>query len=401
MNSNKNLNVSVIIPIFSPAFVYGGPIFSSYNTCNELSKLNVNIYVSTTNAELDTRIKGITPNIWIKKNDNFLIKYYNDTIINKFSIRLFFSIWKDILFADIVHIQTIFRTPIPLSLFLASVFNKPILLTPRGSLGRWCVDQGSNYKQAWLKYFIKPFLHKIVWHATAEMEKNEIINIFPNAKVIVIPNGFNTKEFDNYNIMNKRQFVATFAKKDLDADQIIVSMARLHKIKGFDILIDSFSIVVKKFPKAKLLIAGQDEGEKDNLERQIKSLGLDKHIFLVGQLSGQDKIDFFVNADVFALPSHNENFGIVYAESLAAATPIIASTNTPWEEVETNSCGKCVPNSVESFSDAIIEILESDVKQMGLNGRKYIEKYDWKNIATQFKHEYEKLLDEHTTRKNI
>ena len=70
----------------------------------------------------------------------------------------------------------------------------------------------------------------------------------------------------------------------------------------------------------------------------------------------QEKVDFFVNADLFVLPSHNENFGLVYVEALAAGTPVVASKNTPWEEVEDANCGKWVNNCVVETAKAMIEM---------------------------------------------
>ncbi len=60
------------------------------------------------------------------------------------------------------------------------------------------------------------------------------------------------------------------------------------------------------------------------------------------------------------LASHHENFGMVYAEALAAGTPVVASTNTPWQDVEKYNCGKWVENTPEKFAKAINEILNSD-----------------------------------------
>ena len=91
------------------------------------------------------------------------------------------------------------------------------------------------------------------------------------------------------------------------------------------------------------------------------------------------------------MPSHDENFGVVYIESLAAGTPIVASLNTPWQEVEAAECGKWVANTVEETSQAMLEILKKDRKQMRINSQALAEKYDWKNIAIQFKQLFEEI----------
>lgn len=171
-------------------------------------------------------------------------------------------------------------------------------------------------------------------------------------------------------------------------------MGRLQKKKGFDILIDSFDETLKIFPNSVLLIAGSDEGEEENLKKQIENLNLEKNIFLVGAISGQDKIDFLANADLFCLPSHNENFGNVYVESLATGTPIVASKMTPWSEVEEYNCGKWVENSIKETSKAINEILMQDKDILEINSKNLASKYDWKNIAYRFKELYELVLEE-------
>ncbi|MEZ8968474.1 glycosyltransferase [Vibrio breoganii] len=385
------MNVSLIIPSFYPAFIYGGPIFSTYHACSELAKLNdVNIRVSTTNTNMNSRL-GVETNKWIPLND-FYVKYYNESIIDKFSLSLFFNIWKDIKKSDVVHIQSIFNTPTPISLIYSKLFRKKVLLSPRGSLGEWCLDNGNKFKSYWLKYAIKPFLKNVVWHSTAQQEKNEILQIFPTAKVEIIPNGIEYEKFQINNVYSTKKYIGRFLNLDVDADKIVVSMGRIQQKKGFDILINAFIDVIDIYPTAKLLIAGEDEGELSALLSLVEKINLTESVFFIGSISGQDKIDFLANADLFVLPSHNENFGNVYVESLAAGTPIVASTNTPWSEVEDGECGKWVPNSIKDTSDAIIEMLGRDRETMRLNAKKSAQKYDWKNIAIQFKNLFERMV---------
>lgn len=385
------MQIFLIIPSFYPAFVYGGPIFSTYHACTELAKLqNIDIRVATTNTNMNSRL-DVETNKWVLLN-NFQVKYYNETIIDKFSLSLYLNVWKDIRKSDVVHIQSIFNTPTPISLIYSKLFRKKVLLSPRGSLGDWCLDNGNNFKSIWLKCAIKPFLKNVVWHSTAEQEKNEILQIFPSATVEVIPNGI---EYDKFQISNKctrTDYTKRFLNLDLDAEKIVVSMGRIQEKKGFDILIQSFVDVLYKYPTAKLLIAGEDEGELTSLLLLVQKLKLTESVFFIGSISGQDKIDFLANADLFALPSHNENFGNVYVESLAAGTPIVASTNTPWSEVEGVDCGKWVPNTIVDTSRAMMEMLNKDRETMRLNAKKHAQKYDWKNIAVQFKDLFGKMV---------
>jgi glycosyltransferase involved in cell wall biosynthesis len=384
------MKILIVIPSFYPAIIYGGPVSTSYYTCNELRKLNIPFKVITTNANGRGRL-AVTTNILTDVN-GYPVKYYNETIVGKFSWSLFRQIKKDIKEADVIHIQGLFSTPTPIALYWANKYKKKIILTPHGTLGSWCLARKGLQKRWWLNYLITPYLNSITWHATAEREKEEILKVYPSANVTVITNGTYLDEYANYSKLTGSDFALKFGGTPAKVSKIIVSMGRLQKVKGFDILIRSFNEVLKKYPDAMLFIAGEDEGERDKLIALTKQLNLSSRVIFTGMISGHNKTDFYANADVFVLPSHTENFGMVYAESLAAGTPIVASTNTPWHEVEEAGCGRWVPNTVDETTEAILDILQRDREAMRQNAVNYVQKFDWKNIALQFEYLYNSLI---------
>lgn len=386
------MKINIIIPAFYPATVYGGPIFSSLHASTEIAKLGEEVFVSTTNANMNKKL-DVKINKWIKFSDNLCVKYYNTSFTHTISLPMFLCSYFDIKKSDVVHIQSVFNTSTIFALVYCKFLNKPVIISPRGQFGGWCLENGSKLKNLFLKYLIKPLVRDIIWHGTAKQEEDEILSIFINAKVEIIPNGIEYDKFQVSNILSKNQYMKKFTNQDLEPNKIIISMGRIQKKKGFDILIDSFKITLESFPNSILLVAGGDEGEEQNLKQQITRLNLEDNIFLIGAISGQDKIDFLANADLFCLPSHNENFGNVYVESLATGTPIVASRMTPWSEVEVHNCGKWVENSIEETSKAINEILLKDREEMKINSKKLAYKYDWKNVAVSFKKLFKKILE--------
>lgn len=382
----------MVIPSFFPAEIYGGTITSSLKTCQNLARLGNDVKVSTTNTNMYNHL-DVEKNRYVLLEQNLKVKYYHDTILDRFSIPLFFNVHKDIHEADVVHIQSIFNSPTPLALMHASRKKKPILLSPRGVLSYWIMHQGIPFKKPWLNIFIKPFARNIIWHATSEQEKEEILTYFPDAKIHIIPNGIDLSEFGQTKSTSNSEYFKKYFKENM-LSPVIVSMGRIHKKKGFDILIRAFNSILPKFPNARLLIAGEDEGEKKSLQKLIYDLNLQDKVAFVGMIKGKDKIDFLTNSDLFVLPSHNENFGNVYAEALAAGTPIIASKSTPWQEVESKNCGKWVENSVDATANAMSELLNEDLQELGNNGIDHIQQYSWQNIGKRFDELFDQMIKE-------
>lgn len=388
------MKINLVIGSFYPAVCYGGPVFSTLYTSRELARLGHQVYVSTTNANGDALL-DVETNKFIQFEDNIFVKYYGNANKAGFSWPLLFNIWRDIKNADVIFIQSIFSSYAPVSLLYATLLRKPVMLSPRGSLGGWCLEsKRQNIKRLWLKIFILPFQNLIYWHATSEQEKQDILSIQQGARVTIIPNGINISEFISSAQLSSAEYTKQFIGTAIDCCYKIISMGRLHNKKGFDILIDAFSVIKDEYPDSILLIAGPDGGELCNLQQQVIRYSLQNRVFFVGELTGQDKIDFLANGDIFVLPSHNENFGNVYAESLAAGTPVIASKNTPWQDVENHRCGKWVANTTQETAAAMRELLKLDLQAAGMRGSKYChETFDWRVIGRKFSEEFTKLME--------
>ena len=70
-----------------------------------------------------------------------------------------------------------------------------------------------------------------------------------------------------------------------------------------------------------------------------------------------------------------ENFGNVIIEALSCSTPVIASTNTPWESLAEKKCGAWIDNSPEAIAESLVEILsldDSKYSELALNARSHV-----------------------------
>lgn len=123
--------------------------------------------------------------------------------------------------------------------------------------------------------------------------------------------------------------------------RIILFLSRIHEKKGCDLLIKAFATAAMEHKDLHLVMAGPDQnGYKRKLNELAEQLNIADRISWPGMLQGDDKWGAFYTAEVFCLPSHQENFGIVVAEALACGKPVLISNKVNiWHEIETDMVG--------------------------------------------------------------
>jgi glycosyltransferase involved in cell wall biosynthesis len=151
------------------------------------------------------------------------------------------------------------------------------------------------------------------------------------------------------------QFLGRYPQ--LRGRKLALFMGRIHPKKGCNLLIESFAKVFTARPDWSLVMAGPDQvGWQEQLSRRAVDLGVADRITWTGMISGSLKWGALRAAEIFVLPSHQENFGIVVAEALAAGVPALISTQVNiWREIESDGAGL----SAEDTLPATCEMLET------------------------------------------
>jgi glycosyltransferase involved in cell wall biosynthesis len=128
---------------------------------------------------------------------------------------------------------------------------------------------------------------------------------------------------------------------ELSGKRLVLFLGRIHEKKGCDILIEAFAAAARLDSRLHLIMAGPDQtGLAAKLQQLANELNLADRISWVGMLSGDMKWGAFHASEVFALPSHQENFGIAVAEALACGKPVMISNKVNiWREIEADGAG--------------------------------------------------------------
>jgi glycosyltransferase involved in cell wall biosynthesis len=107
-----------------------------------------------------------------------------------------------------------------------------------------------------------------------------------------------------------------------------------------------------------LIFAGPDEGGvKSALEQMATKLGVRTKVQFAGAIFGETKWSAYRDADVFVLPSQNENFGNTAAEAVAAGTPVIVTEQCGIAPLLADEAGLVVRHQVASLSSALGRVL--------------------------------------------
>jgi glycosyltransferase involved in cell wall biosynthesis len=127
----------------------------------------------------------------------------------------------------------------------------------------------------------------------------------------------------------------------LRATRNLLFLSRIHPKKGCDLLIEAFARVAGSDPRLHLVLAGPDGvGWRATLAARAGQLGVAERVTFTGMLTGAVKWGAYDAAEVFVLPSHQENFGIVVAEALACGLPVLTTHKVNiWREIENAGAG--------------------------------------------------------------
>lgn len=283
---------------------------------------------------------------------------------------------------DIVHNHSLWSMVNVASGWVVPGRRAKLVTSPRGTLSPWALRRNKRLKRLLRPLQWRALERADLLHATSEMELREIRSLGLTAPVAVVPNGVDIPPADR----------AT----EPAAVRTLLFLSRIHPKKGIDRLLQSWKMLQDAYPEWHMRIVGR--GEPDHVaavEALAATLQVDRVEF-PGPAYGADRSREYRSADLFVLPSHSENFGMVVAEALAHACPVIATEGTPWEDVARRDCGWWVHHDVETLAaalDGAMRMPRAELERMGQRGREWMERdFSWRSVAEKMEAAYEWVL---------
>ena len=328
---------------FYPAQM-GGPSNTIYWQAKALTRAGHDVTVIATSQALPP---SVPLNQWVVMDCGRVMYTRNPHFY--LPLRHIWQGWRAISSADVVHVNSLFYPASFIWVLLSRWAGKPVVWSPHGELNPVALTIRPRLKQ-FILGFIKGILSpSIRFQAANPLEASHIRDHF----------GKDTSVTEIQNRMELPHLVLPNESTRITPPYLLF-IGRLHPIKAIDNLVLALGVSDVFLASAfSLVIAGPkiDDAYSSVLSELVKQLGLSEKVTFVGAVQDLWKETLYANALLTILPSHAESFGNVVVESLAQGTPVIASTNTPWQILETERAGSWVANDPESLRTAIEKFL--------------------------------------------
>lgn len=201
-------------------------------------------------------------------------------------------------------------------------------------------------------------------------------------------------------LFSPRDKVASRKKLGIEAEKVALFVGRLERIKGLDILLRSVSrIQEQRHGRLRLIVVGgHGKGKKcaGDYERLASDLGLEAVVDFRGSVPHAELPLYYSAADVCAVPSAYESFGMSAVESMACQTPVVAfRVGGLAETVKDGRTGFLAePGNEEDFTSKLRLALDSQtLDRIGHQARMMVLRYDWRSVASRTLDLYEELIE--------
>ncbi|MBI2881128.1 MAG: glycosyltransferase [Candidatus Tectomicrobia bacterium] len=290
---------------------------------------------------------------------------------------------------DVVHVHALFSYPTLPACRLARKHRVPYVLRPLGTLDEWSLRRRRWKKAPYFCLVERPnLLRAAAIHVTSEKEAEDVRRLGLPVRTLMIPLGVNVDPPP-----------ARPHRSSPPGDGVtVLFLGRLHPKKGIELLLDAAARLVRRHP-LRIILAGEGAPRYvRGLRRRVRELGLDPVVTFPGFVNGAGKRELLSAADLFVLPSLDENFGLSVVEAMAAGLPVIVSDKVGVaKEIQRAGAGRVIPCETVALETTLDGLARDPVERetLGRNAARLArDKFSWDTVVPQLIAAYREIAGE-------
>ena len=295
---------------------------------------------------------------------------------------------------DLIHTQCLWMYLSKVSLDFYQKYRTPHIISPRGMLDPWAVQNSAWKKKLVATWFEKQHLHTAAClHALCQSEADAMRQYGLINPIAIIPNGIDLPSSDAMQASTEPAWSSSVPSDK----KVLLFLGRIHPKKGLLNLIEAWSTSQADVKDWCLVIAGWDEnGHRAELEARVKATGIGKTVLFVGSQLGKDKSASYVRADAFILPSLSEGLPMSVLEAWSYRLPVLMTPQCNLPEGFQANAALCFEPTLEGNQQVLQKLgnlSQRHLSELGSSGYQLVqEKFTWDKVSAQMAEVYEWVL---------
>ena len=384
------------MPVYAPAWQYGGPVLSVSRLAEGLVKQGIDARVLTTNAGLPQLPPEQLGRPLLR--NGVVVTYLpvdrpNGPIQSKALMAALPAALEGV---DLLHISAIWQ-PLGIPVQRAALARGiPVLASLRGALGPYSLRQGWWKKLPWFLWRERPLLQRAAGlHVTTRQEERELAGLGLRSPRFLLPNPLDLQTLRPDPALGLRWR----EQRGLDATTpLLLVCGRQHHKKGLDLLPAAMAPLANR-PWTLLLVGGDDDGSGARLRADFQRAGLGDRLHWIDTLPAGELAGVYNAADLLLLPSRHENFGNVVVEALACGTAVLISDRTGLaDDLVEAGIGTVLPRQSERWSAWLEQWLRQPRRAEPGAAAWAARRYDQVEVAATAVEIYARILQTHGQR---
>lgn len=177
--------------------------------------------------------------------------------------------------------------------------------------------------------------------------------------VHIVPTGIDT---DRFKIENNKGFNKIIERNKLnllESDFVILFVGRIAEEKNIMFLLKNMKSIIKKCPKAKLLIVG-DGPDLSKYKKYVEKFRISKNVIFTGKVPWENIPSYYLMSDIFVTASKSETQGLTVIEAMAASLPVVCINDESFTSTVTNNLNGLIFKDSKQFISCIKELYNDE-----------------------------------------